>query len=391
MSNPGLGESLVFICLAVITGIPFYFKVWLDRERPVLQDRLDRRTNLLSGMIFIALFAGAFLYPRHSWKVAQLLLGASILSFSILYQTRGRYLARMSGQIAAKPEASFRQSAARMCIGLILCAAFSWNPLLILIAPVLVPFLMPAFLRLQYATQVMADSPLRQRIERAFADSGVPLSRIQIIDETGTGSRNAFITGTGMGRGAFGRTLFIGLGLFEILDDSELHAVVLHEAAHVRLHHLRNRGLAALGLFILCSFWTVIPAAFLFPGDTGLLVAAFLMAGMAQMWLLGRVIHRQELEADREAVSLGAGSDALARALVKLDTGSIGPYPRLEERLSALRDGLPADSGILPQKSFLSAYSMLVIGVVLWSAQNLAPKASNQASIARSELDGARR
>jgi Zn-dependent protease with chaperone function len=391
MSNPGLGECLVFVCLALITGVPFYFKYWLDRERPLIQDRLDRRTHLLSGVVFAALFAGAFLYPRHSWKVAQVLLGAAILSFSILYQTRGRYLARLSGLGTAKPTASFRQSAARMGIGLVWCAVFSWNPLFILIAPLLVPFLMPAFLRLQYATQVMADSPLKQRIESVFEKSGVPLSRIQIIDETGTGSRNAFIAGTGMGRGAFGRTLFIGLGLFEALDHEELNAVVLHEAAHVRLHHVRNRWLAAMVLFILCCFWTVIPAAFLFPGDTGVLVAAFLMAGMAQVWLLGRVIHRQELEADREAVSMGAGSEALARALIKLDTGAAGPYPSLEKRIESLREGLPANPGLLPQKSFLSAYSMLVIGVVLWSAQNLAPKTTPQASIARSELDGARR
>jgi Zn-dependent protease with chaperone function len=391
MSNPGIGECLVLVCLAVITGIPFYFKVWLDRERPVLREPLDRKTNRLSGIVFAALFAGAFLYPRHSWKVAQLLLGASILSFSILYQTRGRYLNRLSGQPSAKPEASFRQSAARMAIGLVLCAAFSWSPLLILAAPFFIPFLMPSFLRLQYSTQRMEESPIRSRILEAFQQGGIRLSRIQIIDEAGSGSRNAFISGSGWGRGAFGRTLFIGLGLFETLNDEELQAVVLHEAAHARLHHIRNRWLAAIGLFILCSFWTAIPAAFLFPGDTGILIAAFIVAGMAQMWLLGRVIHRQELEADQEAVRLGAGSEALARALQKLDSGGAGPYPTLLERLHALREGLAPAAGVIPQKAFFSAYSMLVVGVVLWSAQNLAPQESGSARLARSVQDGVRR
>jgi Zn-dependent protease with chaperone function len=391
MSNPGLGECLVFICLALITGAPFYFKHWLDREQPVLRDPLDRHTNRLSLIIFGALFAGAFLYPRHSWKVAQVLLGASILSFSILYQTRGRYIARMSGLASPKPEASFRQSAARMAIGLALCAAFSWNPLLILVAPFALPFLMPSILRLQYSTQSMEDSPIRSKISRTFAEAGIPLSRILIIDETGSGSRNAFIAGSGFGRGAFGRTLFIGLGLFETLENEELHAVVLHEAAHAKLHHIRNRWFAAIGLFILCSFWTAIPAAFLFPGDTGILIAAFIVAGMAQIWLLGRVIHRQELEADREAVRLGAGSDALGIALKKLDAGISGPYPTLEERLGSLKEGLPPSEGIIPQKSFFSAYSMMVVGVVLWSAQNLAPKEPGPAQIARSAQEGVRR
>ena len=391
MSNPGLGECLVFACLALITGVPFYFKHWLDRQQPVLRDPLDRHTNRLSWIIFAALFAGAFLYPRHSWKVAQVLLGASILSFSILYQTRGRYLARMTGQATAKPEATFRQSAARMVIGLTLCGVFAWNPLFILAAPFLIPFLMPSILRLQYSTQSMVDSPLRSRIFQTFNDAGIALSRIQIIDETGSGSRNAFIAGSGLGRGAFGRTLFIGLGLFETLDDEELQSVVLHEAAHARLHHVRNRWLSAIGLFLLCSFWTAIPAAFLFPGDTGILIAAFIVAGMAQMWLLGRVIHRQELEADQEAVRMGAGSEALARALQKLDAGASGPYPTLEERLFALKDGLKPAPGVIPQKSFFSAYSMLVIGVVLWSAQNLAPREPGPASFARSAQDGPRR
>jgi Zn-dependent protease with chaperone function len=129
----------------------------------------------------------------------------------------------------------------------------------------------------------------------------------------------------------------------------------------------------------------------LFPGDTGLLIAAFLIAGMAQVWFLSRVIHRQELEADQEAVRMGASSSALARALKKLDTGTSGPYPSLEERLEALNHGWSPASGIIPQKSFLSAYSMLVIGVVLWSAQNLTPKETGSAQIARSEQDGTRR
>ena len=391
MSNPGFGEWLVFLCLATITGVPFYFKYWLAREQPVLRDPLDRRTNALSMVIFCALFAGAFFYPRHSWKVAQVLLGAAILSFSILYQSRGRYLAGLSGEGVAKPEATFRQSAARMAIGLILCAAFSWHPFLILIAPFAIPFLMPAFLRLQYSTRAMADSPLRQKISRVFEDADLPLSQIHIVDETGSGSRNAFIAGSGLGRGAFGRTLFIGLGLFEILDEDELQAVVFHEAAHAKLHHLRNRWISSIGLFVLCCFWTAVPVAFLFPGETGLLIAAFLIAGMAQVWFLSRLIHRQELEADQEAVRMGASSSALAHALKKLDNGTSGPYPSLEDRLEALNNGWSPASGIIPQKSFLSAYSMLVIGVVLWSAQNLTPKETGSAQIARSEQDGTRR
>jgi Zn-dependent protease with chaperone function len=167
--------------------------------------------------------------------------------------------------------------------------------------------------------------------------------------------------------------------------------VVFHEAAHVRLNHLRNRWISSIGLFVLCCFWTAVPVAFLFPGDTGLLIAAFLIAGMAQLWFLSRLIHRQELEADQEAVRMGASSSALACALTKLNSGASGPYPTLEERLEALSNGWSPASGIIPQKSFFSAYSMLVIGVVLWSAQNLAPKDTGPAQIARSEQDGSRR
>jgi Zn-dependent protease with chaperone function len=404
MSNPGLNELFVFLCLAVITAAPFYFRAWLAREQPLLLEPVDRKTNRLSLLIFAALFAGAFLYPRHSWKVAQVLLGASILSFSILYQTRGRYVLNLSGRSSPTPQASLRQSAARMGIGLALCGIFSLHPLLILTLPFALPFLMPVFLRLQHATAPLEPSPLRESIETAFRKEGLTLSGIRLIDEPTNASKNAFISGSGFGRGIFGRTLFIGLELLSKLDEEELRAVVLHEAAHVKAGHSGKRLFSALLLTLLSTFWIVIPAVFLFPGDTGILLASALIALLTQAFLFARIVHRQELEADLEAVRMGAGSDALGRALLKLDAGgrttsklerllSGNPYPSIEERIQALRDGIPEEAeNFLPAKSFLSAYSMLVIGIVLWSAQDLAqsgartPAAavSHPAKIARS-------
>lgn len=398
MSNPGTAELLVFSCLALITGVPFAFRSWLASQNPVLVESIDRRTNRLSLLIFAALFAGAFLYPRHSWKVAQILLGASILSFSLLYQFRARYLARLEEK-HIRPEASLRQSAARLSIGLGLCLCFSLHPLLILLTPFALPFLMPLFLRLQCPCRKLEDPGLREEIFARFHGEGMGLSEIYLIDDSGSGgsTATAWIAGTALGRGPFGRSLFIGLDLFRKLGHRELNAVILHEAAHARLGHLSKRIFGAILYLVLCTFWLVLPTAFLLPGETGAWIGSSLLALGAQCLLSGRMIHRQELEADAEAVRMGASSDALASALITLQPqegpGNLleriiawNPYPTTRERIEALEQGPKTLAPWIPGKAFLSAYSMLVIGILLWSAQQFPVDSAKFAHSASSEV-----
>jgi len=383
MLNPNWNDLFVFVCLAVITGSPFYFRYWIQEKKPVLADEINRKTTQLSTLIFVALFAGAFLYPKHSGKIAQVLLGAAILAFSFLYQTRGRYVNRLSGTPDAKPEASLRQSAAKMAIGLSLCGIIATFHGAIFILPFLIPFMMPLVIRAQYPCSPMIDSTLKQELIQHFSEQKIALSEIYIIDEPSAAFKNALISGSKWGRGTFGRTLFLTLNLFEALDAEELKSVVLHEAAHLKMNHIPKRIFASLGLLLLSVFWITLPVCFMMPGNYAALALAAGASLFVQYALFGRVVYRQEIEADLASVRMGASSNALISALVKLMKDSRTPHPvervlmgmhhpSLAERVEAIRNtGLEKPLLVIPQKSFLSAYSLLVVGVIFWSAQNL--------------------
>ncbi len=394
MLNPN--ELAVWICLAVIVGAPFFFKTWLDHKRPVLADEVQKKTSLLSTLIFVALFTGGFAFREASSSMGGALLFAAVISFSILFQIAGRYQLSMN---RARPvslvshQASLRQTAGRFAVGAAITAILAqWN-LAIFFVPFAIPFLMPLFLRLQHRCSPMAESELKNSILDSFRHEGVLLSQVLIVDDPNSSVKNAFLAGTGFGVGAFGRTLFITLPLIESLNDDELRAVLLHEAAHLKQNHTSKRIFSAVGLMVLSAFWVVLPAVYLFHSQPVVVLLSIPVSVLLQAFLFSRVVSRQEHEADLAAVAMGASSDALVSALEKTVQGiheqknsflrilNGNLYPVLSERVGAIRSCEVPARFLRSRRSFALAYSLLVTGVVFWAANHSA----DPAKVSRSE------
>jgi hypothetical protein len=360
--TPNSNELAVWTCLAVIIGAPFFFKTWLDHRKPLLAAEVQKKTSLLSWMIFAALFTGGFAFKSASSSLGGALLFAAIISFSILFQLAGRYqqsMNRANPRSLVAERASLRQTAGRFAVGAALCAVLAKFSLAILFLPFVIPFLMPLFIRLQHRCTPMADSALKTEIISSFKNEGVMLANILIVDEPDSKSKNAFIAGTGYGAGPFGRTLFVTLDLFKTLDREEFRAVMLHEAAHLKLHHVTKRVFAAIFMTVVAAFWIALPATFLSHGHP--LV-------------------------DLAAVSMGASSDALVSALEKISAGVAelqhpllrvlngNLYPSVQSRIGCIRAFTVPDRLTARTGAPALAYSLLVLGVVFWSAgQTLHP------------------
>ncbi len=394
MLNPTENEIAVWTSLGVITGAPFYFKNWLDRTRPILAEVVQKKTSALSGIIFMALFAGSFVFKSSHSNVALALLFAAIISFSILYQTAARYqhtMNRLKPESLVNHKASLRQTAGRFLVGAAACLIITKINFAIFILPFLIPFLSPLFIRIQHPTTHLSDSALKEELLALFKEQGVPLSSIRLINSTGingqiNGQINAMIAGSSIGAGPFGRTLFITLATFEKLNLNEIKAVALHEAAHLKLSHPSKRILGSIALMLVSTFWITLPVCFLAPGNPYLIFASILGTLYLQASLMCNLISRQEHEADLMAVSMGASSDALISALNRADASkpqaqgsaithrvarilSGNLYPTLASRIEAIRS-CEVPSHLNPFKISAStlAYSLLVLGVVFWSA-----------------------
>jgi Zn-dependent protease with chaperone function len=398
MLNPNSNETAVWICLGVIIGAPFFFKTWLDQVRPVLAHEVQKKTTLLSWIIFIALFTGGFAFNSASSSLGGALLFAAIISFSILFQIAGRYqlsMNRAEPRSLTREKASLRQTAGRFAVGAALCAILSKFSLAVIFLPFAIPFLMPLFIRLQHSCTPMADSMLKLEIINQFKNEGVMLENILIVDQAGSDTKNAFIAGTGFGIGPFGRTLFVTLGLFRALEREEFQAVMLHEAAHLKLNHAPKRILSAIFLTVIAAFWTTLPATFLFHGNPIAVGASILLAVVLQAYLMSRTISRQEHEADLAAVAMGASSNALIAALQKVagnreETenpilrvlgGNL--YPSTRSRIDSIRQcEVPTHLNGARSRSRAPAlaYSLLVVGVVFWAADHTV----NPAKVSRS-------
>ncbi|NDG86041.1 MAG: hypothetical protein EBX52_13510, partial [Proteobacteria bacterium] len=273
-------------------------------------------------------------------------------------------------------KATLRQTAGRFAIGAALCAILAKFSLAILF----LPFVMPLFIRLQHRCTPMADSALKSEIIANFKNEGVMLANILIVDEPDSSANNAFIAGTGFGAGPFGRTLFVTLGLFKALDREEFRAVMLHEAAHLKLNHATKRVLSAVFMTVIAAFWVALPATFLFHGHFAAIALSVIGTVILQALLMSRVIAKQEHEADLAAVAMGASSDALVAALEKVSSGTNEIehpflrvlnghlYPSVRSRIASIRAcELPRRLAVRSMAPAM-AYSLLVLGVVFWSA-----------------------
>jgi Zn-dependent protease with chaperone function len=389
MSMLSLNEVFVFACVATITGAPFYFRYWLKRDSSVFVDSVDKMTSRLSTLIFVALFMGAFVFNDGSRKTGEILLGAAILSFSFLYQSRFRFqqIKAANPLPKADPESRLRDLALLSVVAGILFA-MTYSPYFMPLMLVLV-FRRDLILRLRYKNTKMAESKLKLEFKSIFLKAGTEIKEVFVINEGARMQNNAMIAG---------KSLFITLDLFEKLDEIELKAVVSHEASHLKLGHPLKRIFAAVGTMMLAFFWFFFPVSLHFQGNYAVFFGVVPLIVVVQGYLFGKIVRRQELEADLGALYLGASSTALISALEKLSPVSKNTssprrlylgvtYPTTAERIKVIRAGELPDAARFQYKKYAWAYSLLVIGYSFHVVQTA--QFSAQRSLASVQAKGA--
>ena len=160
----------------------------------------------------------------------------------------------------------------------------------------------------------------RSIITKAFAGVKVDVARLYFIEMSKLKFHNALVSGPKWGVGPFQRSLFITRSLFDQLSKEEVNAVLLHEASHFKLHHLTKRMVAALGAALL-SLALIVALSYL----NLLLFSQVISAGIGivlflliQTQFVSFISRKHELEADLEAVRMGASPVALVGALKKI-------------------------------------------------------------------------
>jgi Zn-dependent protease with chaperone function len=205
------------------------------------------------------------------------------------------------------------------------------------------PRLMPAMLRTK-----PLDGDVRQHVLGLASKHQVRVKDIRCLDTGPEQTANAMVTGLLPGN----RHVFVTDRLLHDLEPSELDAVLAHEMAHAKKHHL----LIKVGAILVA--WLPATAAGIALGVTGRhLPAALIVGGLVLVMILavasfvvvqGIVGLRLERSADDYASAL-AGPDALRRGLEKVasanaakrNTGRlwniITQHPGLDQRIERLR------------------------------------------------------
>ncbi|MCM2276847.1 MAG: M48 family metalloprotease [Oligoflexia bacterium] len=216
----------------------------------------------------------------------------------------------------------------------------------------------PLQLRKIFAARPLADEQARTEFETCFTQAGLAPPRIWVIELQQSQAGNALITGFPRGRGLFQPGLFLTQATLNGLERRELRAILLHEISHLKLQHLRKRFILSAGMILASSVgagFLVVVTHLSFPdGSWNFLVGAgtVLLSLSYTFQLLARQSRYQEIEADINAVKLGAGIEYLHSALRKLDkiNGSLrrapegqpaplqnGSHPATDERVAILR------------------------------------------------------
>jgi heat shock protein HtpX len=166
------------------------------------------------------------------------------------------------------------------------------------------------------------DNPRFYRIvENLSITTGVPMPRVYIINDP---APNAFATGRDPKHAIVAATT----GLIEIMDDSELEAVMAHEVGHVQNYDIRV-GMITFGLVSAIGILTdVVLRMFMFGGDRDndnnspvtmvigiiALILAPIIAVMVQM----AVSRQREYLADATSAMTTRNPDSMISALQKL-------------------------------------------------------------------------
>jgi Zn-dependent protease with chaperone function len=184
----------------------------------------------------------------------------------------------------------------------------------------------PVHLRKLLPTARLEDPARRELFEECFRRAGVPAPEFWVVQLDARRFTNAMMAGFRGGRGWFRPGLFVSRSMLEAFEPEELRAIILHEASHARLGHLRKRLLGTIGAVLGTSFVLtgILLAAHAFlPAESvgPLRIVLTIASVLAPLWLLRAQGERQELQADACAVlELGADFEAFSRALRRMDS-----------------------------------------------------------------------
>jgi heat shock protein HtpX len=169
------------------------------------------------------------------------------------------------------------------------------------------------------------DAPQLYRIvENLAISTGMPMPKVYIIDDP---APNAFATG----RDPNHAVVAASTGLLDIMDDTELEAVMAHELGHVKNYDIRVM-MIVFGLVSAIGFLADMLAHFFWFGDNDdspnpifivLAVLAAILAPFIAMLIQLAVSRRREYLADSTGAMTTRYPEGLARALEKIrDHGS---------------------------------------------------------------------
>ncbi len=364
MLNQGIG----FVLIAAITSVPFYFQYWLKSQANVTPAEIDARVSRLTLVIFGALILYSWLgVGSHDQSASYLGLGASVIAFTLLYSFRGKE-SNQRRNVRVTPQDRLQQNFRTITAMGFIFATYAgtfhglnaFAPTLFAIVGALLATVAaaPLMIRVLFPCTIMAESSLKRGFKAVFDDAKSPISEVFILNTNKIKVSNALVCGSRFGMGPTRRTLFLSENLFHLLSENELNSVLCHEAAHFQLHHLAKRAgwiLAGMLFAVAVTSIPVTAVTLLFrhvPSvQWALNISLVVLNLFIQFWMIARVIKRQELEADAQAVKLGATPKTLISALEKIThyNGSeekprdfltqmtVGSFhPSFEERKAAL-------------------------------------------------------
>ena len=249
-------------------------------------------------------------------------------------------------------------------IGLVLVPVLLWQVVLVFLPPLGAAELLPvtALFGLGFAalapvlmnavlTTAPLDPALRERVLRVCADQGLRVRDARLLDTRGGKVANAAISGVLPNL----RYVFLTDRLVEILDEDELDAVLAHEIAHGKGHHLLAKLGATLAVLVALVGLLAVGAQPLLRGLSGTvgLVAVALVLPIALLVVLllvqGVLGVALEKRADDRAVRT-VGARPLSRGLEKVAEANrmkrrtgwlwnvLQQHPGLEERIRRLEE-----------------------------------------------------
>ncbi len=393
------------LSVAILTT-PFFFEKWAKRSPRTIQS-INHVCAVLTvfylGLILVVTDSltqtnaakGAFSLPP-------ILASSALLSLIWIYQVRSKLIGIARGIKLRQGEKLLTQ--ARMILGIVLIYSLyylisTWVGkhfsiwLGIPLAMIALIYVTPIILQVMWKTTPIQNPETINLIQDCFARADVDLKRFYFIHLQKLKFHNAMVCGPRFGFGPFRRSLFITPSLFDHLSLDETKAVLLHEAAHFKLHHLPKRmGAAGLGillaLLMIVIIGTVTFTLFKSPMSALVELALFLLI---QAPFVGTIARRHEFEADLMAVQLGASGPALVSALQKITALSGIPqserpsfftrvifgviHPTLDERAMVLAQGYIASKSLAqPLKQYALTFTLILATQLSVSYLNLQTK-----------------